>query len=188
MIRSLSGTVISASENEIVVDINGVGYGVFVSSHVAQVSPAGKEVILQIYTHVREQEISLYGFLHPSDREMFLLLTSVSGIGPKAALAILSQAETSAIATAIAHKDTSIFTSISGVGKKTAEKVVIELQGRIDGFATSHAEAAVLDTQALDALKSMGYSVGEAREALKNVDKSVTDVSERIKMALKNLG
>lgn len=188
MIRFLSGVVLSRDGQSIVIDVGGVGYGVSVSEHVSAAASVGEEMKVHVYTHVREQEITLYGFIGTIDRAMFLLLISVSGIGPKAALAILSQAEASAIASAIVHKDTSIFISISGVGKKTAEKVVVELQGRVDAFASADAEAAMLDIQAIDALKSMGYSIGEARDALSHVDKSITDVSERIRAALKNLG
>lgn len=188
MIRFITGKVVAKYPGEIVVDVSGVGYSVLVSAHTEESHTTGDATGLHIYTHVREQEITLYGFVQEGDRAMFMLLTSVSGIGPKAALNILSVADTAAIASAIANKDTDILTSVSGVGKKTAEKVVVELQGRVDAFATADAEAAVLDTHALDALKSMGYSIGEAREALSHVDKGVTDVSERIKLALKNLG
>jgi len=188
MIRYLSGTVLTKDLQEIVVDVSGVGYGLHVPENTSAGVVVGEDVGIYIYTHVREQEISLYGFLRDTERRMFEMLISVSGIGPKAGLSILSQADVGALAAAILNKDTSILTNVSGIGKKTAEKVVIELQGKVEDFATTDAASAMRDSGAVDALKSMGYTVGEARAALEAVDPSVEDVTERIKLALKSLG
>lgn len=188
MIRFLTGRVLSKGLHDLVVDVSGVGYGVLVAENTSAKAQQGEEVSLHVYTHVREQEISLYGFMDLKERQMFEMLIGVSGIGPKAALSILSVADVGALAAAILNKDISILTNVSGIGKKTAEKVVIELQGKVDGFALADASGALRDSKAVDALKSMGYSVGEARAALEGVDPEVKDVSERIKLALKSLG
>lgn len=188
MIRFLRGNIIEKQESVLTIDVQGVGYGVLVSGHTSASAVVGEEIGLYVYTHVREQEITLYGFLKENEREMFELLISVSGIGPKAGLSILTVADVSALSAAIMNKETSILTNVSGIGKKTAEKVVIELQNRVDHFSLEDASVATRNSSAMDALKSMGYSVGEARSALDHVDKDVTDVSERIKLALKSLG
>jgi len=188
MIRFLSGKIVERGENALTVDVAGVGYGVLVSGHTSASAVDSEEIRLFIYTHVREQEITLYGFLNENERAMFELLISVSGIGPKAGLSILTVADVSALSAAIMNKETSILTNVSGIGKKTAEKVVIELQNRVEHFSIEDANVATRNSSAVDALKSMGYSVGEARSALDQIDKDVTDVSERIKLALKSLG
>ncbi len=188
MIRSLSGTVVHSLDPDITLDVRGVGYGIFATGHTCASATTGEVLQLHIYMHVREQEISLYGFRSVSERTLFEHLISVSGIGPKAALGILNAADVSQISAAIINKDTSILTGVSGIGKKTAEKVIIELQGKVDAFSDADVAHATRDSSAVDALKSMGYSVGEARSALDGVDKDVVDVSERIKLALKSLG
>lgn len=188
MIRYLRGTIIEINPQNTIIDVSGVGYGIFVSEHISAGLVCGEDVEMHIYTHVREQEISLYGFHEVQDRAIFELLISVSGIGPKAALNILSIADAGAIAAAVHNKDLSILTKVSGIGKRMAEKIVIELFGKLDNFALKDAQQANDDSNVIDALKSMGYTVGESREALSHVDKEITEVSERIKSALKNLG
>ncbi len=188
MISYLSGTIIDKEDNLITLNVHGVGYGVLASDHTVAAATIGSDAEYYIYTHVREQEMTLYAFAQKQERAMFLLLTSVSGIGPKAALNILSIADVAAISAAISNKDTTILTNVSGIGKKTAEKVIVELQGRIDDFSSEDSATALRDSSAVDALKSMGYSIGEARDALSHVSKDVSDVSERIKLALKSLG
>ncbi len=188
MIRFLTGTVLAKDLTELTVDVSGVGYGLWVPENTSASTSEGEDVRLYVYTHVREQEITLYGFLHENERRMFEMLIGVSGIGPKAGLAILGVADVSALSAAILNKDTSILTNVSGIGKKTAEKVIIELQGKVENFAVGDAASALRDSGAIDALKSMGYTVGEARAALEGIDPSVQDVSERIKLALKSLG
>lgn len=186
MIGFLKGEIILKSNNSLVVNINNVGYKVFVNKYVLEKSKLEQEISLFVYTHVREQEISLYGFLTEEEEIMFKLLISVSGIGPKVALNLLSVADVKSIKTAILRKDISILTQVSGVGKKTAEKLVLELSGKVNelGFESSQ----ISDINVIEALKSMGYSLSESRDALNEVPKNITDTSEKIRLALKFLG
>ena len=119
---------------------------------------------------------------------MFELLMSISGIGPKAAIGILTIADVKTIRTAILNEDPSVLTKVSGVGKKTAERVILELRNKIEGLSGQEKDEVMADSDALEALTSMGYSVSEAREALKMVSAQIKDVGERVKLALKNLG
>lgn len=171
-----------------VIDINGVGYKVFLTNFTLGKIAGEKEIELFIHTHVREDILALYGFLTLKELEMFELLLSVSGVGPRAAIGILSIADPKTIRTAIVNEDPTLLTKVSGVGKRTAERVIVELKNKIAGLSVSEKEEVVADSDALEALTAMGYSVTEAREALKNVAKEVKDVGERVKMALKNLG
>lgn len=172
--------------DHVIVDVQGVGYKVLMTEYALE--QCADDVEIRIYTHVREQEISLYGFLHKKEQEIFELLISVSGIGPKAALNILTVADVASITAAIAAEDTSILTKVSGIGAKTAKKVVHELSGKVVAPVDVAASDAVVHADAIDALRSMGYSVSEARDALSDVPKEIKDVGECVKIALKNLG
>lgn len=186
MIGYLKGYILFKTKDAVIVDVHDVGYEVFLSGFALE--KVSHDVVLFIHTHVREQEITLYGFLTQDELQMFELLISVSGIGPKAALNILSIADVPMLSTAIAHKDTSILTKVSGIGKKTAEKVVLELSGKVIAPVDAAIGSAMTQSDAIDALRSLGYSVSEARDALGNVPKDVTDVSECVRLALKYLG
>lgn len=187
MIGFLKGLVIVKSNNTLIINVNNVGYKTFVSDYIFEKSTLNQEISLYIYTHVREQEISLYGFLTKEDQKMFELLISVSGIGPKAALNLLSIADIKSIKTAIVNKDISILTQVSGVGKKTAEKLVVELSGKVDSINVGD-NINNSDMDVINALKSMGYSISESRDALNEVPKNTTDTSEKVRLALKFIG
>lgn len=188
MIARLKGKIEYLHDGYAVIDINGVGYKVFLTNFTLGKIAGEKEVELFIHTHVREDILALYGFLTLKELEMFELLLSVSGVGPRAAIGILSIADPKTIRTAIVNEDPTLLTKVSGVGKRTAERVIVELKNKIAGLSVSEKEEVVADSDALEALTSMGYSVSEAREALKNVAKEVKDVGERVKLALKSLG
>lgn len=188
MIAKLKGKIEYPRDGYAVIDISGVGYKVFLTNFALGKIAGEKEVELFIHTHVREDILALYGFLTLKELEMFELLLSVSGVGPKAAIGILSIADPKTIRTAIVNEDPTLLTKVSGVGKRTAERVIVELKNKIADLPVSEKEEVVADSDALEALTSMGYSVSEAREALKNVAKEVKDVGERVKLALKNLG
>lgn len=200
MIAYLSGNVLRRAGNLLVVDVQGVGYGVHVSTYTFGKTIGADEIALHIYTHVREQEITLYGFQSPDEQELFEALITISGVGPKAAMNILSIADPQTILTAIAQGDAPLLTKVSGIGKKTAERIVLELGNKVqglidalpqktDGGAQPHADA-----DAIDALVSLGYAVAEARDALASEAASAiagTDdaaVRARITAALKYLG
>lgn len=189
MIAKLKGKIEYLKDNYVVMDVAGVGYRVFVSEYTLG-KIAGMDFLdIHVFTYVREDTLHLYGFLELSEKEMFELLISISGIGPKAALGILSIAEPKTIRSAIANEDSTILTKVSGVGKKTAERVILELKSKIGDISEEDMEAgATSDSDALDALMSMGYSTVEARQALQAVPQNVVDINERIKEALKNIG
>jgi Holliday junction DNA helicase RuvA len=188
MIAQLEGKISYLKDNYIVISVGGVGYKVFVSAYTMGKLAGQSAVTLYTHTYVREDILALYGFLTQEEMDMFELLISVSGIGPKAALAILSIADPSMIRTAILNQDPSILTKVSGVGKKTAERVIIDLQNKVAALPEIRKAGIMVESDAMDALLSMGYAVTEAREALKTVPADVQDVGEKVKWALKNLG
>lgn len=188
MIGFLEGTLKGIRQGYATLLVGGVGYKVAVSAHTLGKIAGREEVALHIHTHVREDQFALYGFLDADELEMFELLISVSGIGPKVGLGILSIADPNTIRTAIVHKDPTLLTRVSGVGKKTAERVIVELQNKVKESELRGTAQALADQDALEALAAMGYSVSDAREALKLVPVEVKDVGARIKQALKSLG
>lgn len=188
MIARLDGKIGNLRGNSVILMVGGVGYQVFVTTYTIGRLAGLEEASLHIHTHVREDAFLLYGFLEETELTMFELLISVSGIGPKVALSILSIADTKTLGTAIAHKDPSILTRVSGVGKKMAERIILELQNKVEAMDLADQEGALADHEALEALTALGYSATQARDALKTVPREVTDVSLRIRQALKNLG
>jgi len=187
MIASLRGTISFIGTHHLVIDVHGVGYRVFAAPATLASIKTGAEAALIIYTAVREDALDLYGFVHERDRRMFELLLSVSGIGPKSALSILSLADTATLVNAISAGKASYLTGISGIGKKTADKIVLELKDKVAelGIAGEYTEG---DEAALEALRGMGYSLREAREALKRVPDEVEGESARLKSALRTIG
>jgi Holliday junction DNA helicase RuvA len=186
MIGSLRGQITHKTEKFLIVETGGVGYKVSVSPDVlAKNQKLGGEIYLFIHTHVREDALDLYGFLNLEDLDFFEMLLGVSGIGPRSALAILGIASIDTLRRAISTGDTSYLTKISGIGRKTAEKIVIELRDKVG----SEKEGASLQEEldALEALKSLGYSQNEAREALKKVTPEA-NTNAKIREALKILG
>lgn len=182
MIASLRGNLAQKQLGSVVIDVNGVGYEVHVSSQTFdRLPPVGEEASLVIHTAVREDAITLFGFSAAEEKELFLLLTSVTGIGPKLALAILSGLAADALVAAISSKDAARLTSISGVGKKTAQRLCMELQEKVghlgvdmvaeSGGATSVAPTAAMQEQAdaVSALINLGYPQQLANQAIRKV-------------------
>jgi Holliday junction DNA helicase RuvA len=186
MIGKLCGKPVLVRNNYVIVDVRGVGYKVMMTE-IALGAVSGQEITeLFIHTYVREDQLALYGFLKLEELEMFELLIGISGIGPKAALGILTIASVQAIKMAIVNNDSSILTRVSGVGKKTAERVILELHNKIDILPDEASlESVQSDQDVVEALVAMGYRIGEARDAAKAVPKEVKDISERIRHALK---
>ncbi len=188
MIARIKGKIAFFRDNYVVVDVAGVGYKIFVTDFAMGKIAGLEEIELYTHTYVREDTLALYGFLAFDELEMFELLISISGIGPKAAIGILSIAEPKTVRTAVISGDSSILTRVSGVGKKTAERVILELKNRIEELPGEDQKLARADSEAIEALISLGYSTTQAREALKAVPENVKDVSERVREALKRLG
>lgn len=188
MIAELTGKISSIHGSYVVLAVSGVGYKVQASVYTLGKVATEEEVRLFIHTHVREDALALYGFLTEDELSMFEQLISVSGIGPKVGLSILSIADPKTIRTAIVNKDPSLLTRVSGVGKKTAERVIVELQNKVSAVDIHEQAGALADQEALEALTALGYTVSEAREALKLIPPDVSEVGERLKRALKSLG
>ncbi len=188
MIGFLRGNIIAKAQDHIILDVGGVGYKIFLTEYHIDACADNEQRAFHIYTHVREQEIALYGFVDAAEQDIFELLISVSGIGPKAALNILSITDVASITTAIANEDITILTKVSGIGPKIAKKIVTELSGKVVAVQDASCESVNANVDAIDALKSLGYSVAEARDALESVPDDITDVGERVKEALKNVG
>ena len=187
MIEKITGVIAYARSGYAVVDVNGVGYKVFTTNYTLGRIAGASSVSFFVHTHVREDALTLFGFLSLEELDMFELLLSVSGIGPKVAVSILNIATPVTIKTAVINEDASILTKVSGIGKKTAERIIVDLKNKVADLPTNVKAQAVGDSDALEALVGMGYTVTEAREALKAVPKDITDLGARVKQALKNL-
>lgn len=195
MFYCLTGKVIFSDENSVAVDCSGVGYMVFTSLNTLRTISNRQEVTLFTYLNVREDAMELYGFSTKKELESFKLLIGVSGVGPKAALAVLSQMSTEALASSVAIGDVKAITLAKGVGPKMAQRIVLELKGKMDidlektvGVSLEDVEASSSGNtaEAVSALTMLGYSKQEALSALKGVDNSVS-TEEMIKYALKNM-
>lgn len=188
MIGSLEGTIARLRPGHLLVTIGGVGYKVAVLKEVAARSKESSSVLLWTYLAVREDALDLYGFLHEEELRFFELLLTISGIGPKSALAILDVAAVETLRSAIAAGQASYLTNVSGIGKKTAEKIVLELKDKLKGDAKTSPQAMRGDEEALEAMRALGYSAAEARDALRKVPHEIESGSERLREALKLLG
>jgi Holliday junction DNA helicase RuvA len=183
VIAQLRGRVAARGLDGVVLDVGGVGYLVQTTQRALRKARSGEEVTLQTYLHVREDALQLYGFAEPAERELFELLLSVSGVGPKVALAILSSSTPGDLRRAIAFEDTTRFVAIPGIGKKTAQRVVLELKeklGPVDGGVQTGGQELV----ARDALVELGFSVAEAERALAATDPELAP-EERVRQALR---
>lgn len=189
MIGFLSGTVISVQEKNIILNVSGVGYKVFVGPNILQGTTYGEMLELWIYTAVREDTLDLFGFHSQGEQEVFELLLNVSGIGPKSALGILSVADMGSLVHAIKTENLAYLTQVSGIGKKTAERIVIELKDKVEKLTLEY-DNSEPDTlrDVIDALLAMGYNEKSIREALRSVDNISENTSEIIREALKVLG
>lgn len=193
MISNIKGTIIYKSTDYLTVDVNGLGYEVFVPlSTYYDIPVEGGEVSLFIYTIVREDAIHLYGFLNLEDKKFFILLTSVSGIGPKLAMNILSGATAPEIASAISTANIPMLVAFPGVGKKTAERMVVELKDKLkDITVTAGAKAPsgrrTVQDDVVSALVNMGYKQNLAEGAVGETDNAEVDFEKIFKEALKKL-
>lgn len=187
MISSLSGTIKHKDLNTLVVDVNGVGYKILVTTETALEVATGSPVFLWTHLVVRETALELFGFLEKEMLDTFELLITISGIGPRTALNILNVASPTMLRQAVASEDTTYLTRVSGIGKKNAEKIVLELKNKLKITTEDKTLDTRVEGDALEALVSLGYTERDAREALKKIPKDVTGASERVKAALKLL-
>jgi len=192
MISYLKGKILNKGQNFAIVEVGNVGYKVFLNPTALIKLETGKEAELYTHQYVREDALDLYGFKTPEELEFFELLLSISGVGPKSALGVLAIASVGNIKESISRGDPSLLTKVSGIGRKTAERVVLELREKIDGLAyqgkQKAGDGAAVSGEEIDALMALGYSMSQAREALRQVDKKIKDSGERIRQALKKMG
>jgi Holliday junction DNA helicase RuvA len=178
VIARLRGKRAGLTAAGLVLDVNGVGY--LIQATPSVLSRDGAELTVETYLHVREDALQLYGFGSAQERDLFVHLLSVSGVGPKVALAIVSGSTPAELRRAIALEDTARFEAIPGIGKKTAQRVVLELKEKI-----GDAQAPPRDLVARDALVELGWSVIDAERALAGVDDALP-VEEQVRTALRS--
>ncbi len=189
MIYKITGKLLERELGYAVIEAGGIGYKVFATAETLNTitKNSSKEVSLWTRLSIKEDAWDLYGFLEKEEMELFDLLISISGIGPKTGISVLNASSIENLKTAIASGDTSYLTKISGIGRKIAEKIIFELKEKVGG--SKEAEKAMQgDSDVLLALQSLGYNERDAREAVKKLPKEVTGTSNRIKETLKLLG
>jgi holliday junction DNA helicase RuvA len=186
LIARLRGRPVANTPEGLVVDVGGVGYLVAATPSAVRAAEGADEVALHTYLHVREDALQLYGFAYAAERELFVQLLSVNGVGPKVALAIVSGSPAADLRRAIVLEDTARFQAIPGIGKKTAERIVLELKEKLGEGSSPVAATAGTEPHlvAREALVELGYSVGEAELALAKTDPELAP-EERIREALK---
>ncbi len=189
MIAMLTGKIIDKNLGSLILDVQGVGYEVLMPTSDADDLNLNQEIRIFTYHHIREQSQELFGFTEPAAKELFKLLITVQGVGPKAGLAILSLGKFETVRSAIAREDAKYIQQASGVGKKTAERIIVDLADKV-GIPTEMSAEAVqteLNTndEAVEALEALGFSTNEAIKALAEIDRTLP-VEKRIKLALQN--
>lgn len=190
MIAHVFGTVAEKFNTSLIVDVHGVGYEVQVALGDYESALLHEEIKLYTYHHIREQSQELYGFASLAAKKLFELLITVQGVGPKAALAILSLADSEAVRNAIANSDVTFITKASGVGKKTAERVAIDLSDKVglalryDNDIAGISRPIAHNDEALEALMALGYNLNDATKALEGVSTELA-TAERVTLALK---
>lgn len=183
MIGHLKGTLIHQDIKSVILDVSGVGYKIYTNTGESRKAKGESE--FWIYTAVRENALDLYGFQKKEELDFFELLLTVSGIGPKSAMTILTIATLSNLRRGIKTGDTTHLIKVSGIGKKNAEKIVLELKDKLGATSSDMSHSIRGDVDALEALKSLGYSEREAREALKKAEGDTTE--KKVRSVLKNL-
>ncbi|MDR0398065.1 MAG: Holliday junction branch migration protein RuvA [Candidatus Nomurabacteria bacterium] len=185
MIAHIFGKVVEKYASSVVVDVHGVGYEVIVAAHDYEKIGVGEEVELKTYHHIREQSEELFGFANLAAKRLFELLITVQGVGPKAAMAVLSIGESEAVRSAIASGDVAYISQAAGVGKKSAERIIVDLKDKVGlpdtGFAGT---VPAKGDESLEALMALGYSLNDASQALASVPRDLP-TNQRVTLALK---
>jgi Holliday junction DNA helicase RuvA len=194
VIASVEGTVGAIAADSLVIEVGGIGYRVYVAPAVNATIPAGGKLKLHTYHLVREDQQALFGFRNAEELGFFNLLLTVTGVGPKVAMAIVGSRPTADLQLAILQQDQAVLVSIPGIGRKLAERIIFELKEKVAaaGIAagTSAAVSTASEGEVVAALQALGYSLGEAREAsrLALQDSAVgAGLEERVKAALRTL-
>jgi len=187
MIARLEGKVVSVEEGFLILDVGGVGFAIYVPMNVT--ARAGEVAMFHTYLHVRENELTLYGFAETDDKMLFEMLLGVSGVGPKAALSIMSTLSSDTLRRAILNHQPEVLSRAPGVGRKTAEAIALHLKDKIKRQAGPTVEIAQDDADVIAALTALGFSIVEAQRALQQLprDESLS-LDEKIRRALAMLG
>lgn len=184
MIASLTGTISARDDKSFVIDVHGVGLRVFALTRTLELHPPQTPVTVYTHLNVREDALELYGFATAGELRLFERLLSVSGVGPKVALGVLSAASVTDLEAAIERGEAKVLTKVSGVGTKTAERIIVDLRGKLSDIQT------IDDTSlssVIDALVALGYTNREAREAA-TATSAGQPVEARVKAALRQIG
>lgn len=185
MIAFIEGEILTLAESSLVLKVGGVGLLVSAPAPLCARLHLGEFVQVHTYLVVREDVLALYGFETPEERDFFVLLLGVNGVGPRTALAILSILSVDAIRRAVLSEQSEIFSRVPGVGKRNAQKILLHLQGKIKGGVEMVAGMADQDESVLEALTALGYSVVEAQAAIQSIPKDApSGVEERLRLAL----
>ena len=188
MIASLHGVVDWIGKESLVVRVGGLGLRVWVTTGVInKLAELGREINLAAYLVVREDSLTLFGFFSEEEKTIFELLMTVPGIGPRIALTALNTLSPEMLANAVQRDEPEVLARIPGVGKKTAQKIVLELKGKIipSEMPAGLAAVSALDTEVIDALTAMGFSIVEAQAALQSIPRDAPDdIEERVRIAL----
>lgn len=191
MIGYLKGKIISSKPTQIILDVNGVGYKIGISINTFEKIVDLEQVSLFIHTHVKEDSISLFGFFTESEKEMFELLISISGIGPKIALGLLSGISVDDLKEAIEEGNVSRIVAVPGIGRKTAERLVLELRSKVDDilFGDAARTQPSIKSEAISALTTLGYNFKVAEKVVREllVESPNFTLEDLIKKALSNL-
>lgn len=195
MIYCLEGKVIEKFNDRAVMLCGGVGFEVQMTKNgLSDLSPVGQEAKVLIHMIVREDSMELFGFCNPDERDCFKTLLGISGIGPKAAAAVMSELSPSDLSTAVATGDTALITRAQGVGPKAAQRIVLELKDKLGTLSSVSVKMqqpkqgnASKTIEAIDALMTLGYTQHEAKRAVGNMDLSDKSIEEIIKIALKDM-
>jgi len=193
LIDFLEGEIEELRENYAVIDVNGIGFGAFISSHTYNaLNGKSQRVRLHTYLNISENNTALFGFATAEEKEMFLILISVNGIGAKSAVTMLGKAPISRLKEAIASEDARALQALPGVGKKLAERMIVELKDKFKGMAVKGAEGIEgEDSEVLQALMALGFNFAKAHEAARDAKRELKDKAKTediIKEALKRLG
>lgn len=192
MFSYIRGKLTEANNNQVTVETGGIGYAITVSDNTSfKLPPIGFETTLYLYLQVREDEVGLYGFINREEKEMFLKLIQITGIGPKAAIGILSGMSPDKLAIAIVTADVKAISRIKGVGKKTAERMVLELKEKLAAedieFYGSGDEPGGLMQDAINALRTLGLTQAEAVKAVEPAMKEASTLEDVIRNALRRI-
>ena len=187
MIATLRGEITQIEENALIVEVNGIGIRTHVLTTLPKEKKIGEKIFLHTHFVVRQDAMSLYGFETQNERDLYELLLSVSGVGPKLALAVLSSISPDTVKRAVLNEEHAILNRVPGVGKKTAQRIILALQDKIkpDDPLAQVAQISDTDGEVLDALTALGYSIVEAQTAIQAIPKDAPEsVEERLRLAL----